>query len=107
MDLELQAAIEVLEHGRQTHVDWIEYLKENPDVDTDLVGDIEHHEWYLTGYDPAIKALRLVANLDPTVWDDMLAEAFYGESFMDLEEERQWVREFEYELLTALGPTAR
>ncbi len=55
---DLRHAIEVLEHGRQTHADWIEYLKETPDFDTELVGDIEHHEWYLTGYDPAIEALR-------------------------------------------------
>lgn len=63
MDIEeLQTAIKVLEHGRQTHVDWIEYLKETPDADTELVGGIEIHEWYLTGYDPAIRALRLAVN---------------------------------------------
>jgi len=54
----LRHAIKVLEHGRQTHAVWIEYLKETPDFDTELVGDIEHHEWYLTGYDPAIEALK-------------------------------------------------
>ena len=59
MDSErLQTAIEVLTHARQTHVEWIDYLtNENPDFDTEHVGDVKHHQWYLTGYDPALEAL--------------------------------------------------
>ncbi len=56
---QIRHAIEVLEHGRQTHVEWIDYLmNENPNFDPEHVGDVEHHRWYLTGYDPAIEALK-------------------------------------------------
>ncbi len=59
---ELTHAIEVLEHARQTHLEWIDYLEnENPDFDTEHVGDVEHHRWYLSGYDPALKVLRAAA----------------------------------------------
>ena len=66
MDSELlREAVKVLEHARQTHVEWIDYLtNENPEFDTEHVGDVEHHQWFLSGYDPAIEALRKYANPD-------------------------------------------
>ena len=58
-ELEMKHALEVLEHGRQTHIEWIDYLEnENPEFDTEHVGDVEHHRWYLTGYEPAIEVLK-------------------------------------------------
>ena len=63
---QIQHALEVLEHGRQTHIEWINYLENgNPDFDTELVGDVEHHRWYLTGYEPAIEALKELLGITP------------------------------------------
>lgn len=61
---EIREAVKVLEHGRLTHVEWIDYLEnENPDFDTEHVGDADHHRWYLSGYEPAIRELNWVADL--------------------------------------------
>lgn len=63
----LREALKILEHGRQTHIDWIEYLEtDNPDFDTQYVGDVDHHRWYMEAYDAVIPAARRFLHLAET-----------------------------------------
>ena len=66
-ETEIRHALKVLEHGRQTHIEWIDYLEnENLEFDTEHVGGVEHHRWYLTGYDPAIEVLNAALGTEDT-----------------------------------------
>lgn len=45
-------------HVRGTHVEWMEFLERGGEIDTDVVGDIAHHEECIAGYDAVLAYLR-------------------------------------------------
>ena len=59
-----ERAIAVIEHSRQTHVDWVEYLRDNPEAaneprpQVDVAGNIAHHSEVIADYDLVLAVLR-------------------------------------------------
>ena len=55
------SAIDVLKESRQTHVEWRDYFKKNPELQKlnkyKCLGDVEFHEKCVTNYDNAIAEL--------------------------------------------------
>jgi hypothetical protein len=51
-DEQIKEVMDHLTHKRDIHVQWIQYLKECE------VGDIEHHQRYVEGYDKTIKLIE-------------------------------------------------
>lgn len=47
-----------IDHVRDTHVQWIEFLERGGEADTDQVGDIAHHEECIAGYDAVLAYLQ-------------------------------------------------
>jgi hypothetical protein len=58
---DLAFAIAIIRDARETHVDWAEYQRENPDWEAETepaaVGDLAHHEQCIAEYDHVLKVL--------------------------------------------------
>ena len=53
-----QEIIKQLTNHRSVHVSWVEYLKQHPDTDATMVGDIAHHQRVSDIYSDMIKSLK-------------------------------------------------
>lgn len=51
-------AIATIETSRQTHVEWRDYLRRNPEHNPGAVGDADYHDRAVTEYDLVLAVLR-------------------------------------------------
>jgi len=67
---EVNEAIGYIEECRDIHVEWVDYLTENPGHDSTQVGDAEWHQEWVDRYNKTLDilyfTLRLVQLLNPS-----------------------------------------
>jgi hypothetical protein len=63
-DPRVQEVISFLEHGKQTHIDWIEYIREFPNCpDRRVAGDEQHHQQCIDGYEKTLALVKELAKI--------------------------------------------
>lgn len=59
-----EEAIKIIQHSRQTHVDWKKWIEENPEEarqpkpEVETAGDVEWHQKCIEGYDLVLRVLQ-------------------------------------------------